>query len=203
LILAFDIYGTLFEVKIPGLKEEILKEWRQLQIEFTWRITLMRKWLNFDEITAIALKYLSSKYGFEFKEELLEEWTKLKPFDDVEYLKTLSRKYKIYALTNGTFMSVRKLLKNAGLLQYFNGIFTAEEVKFYKPSPSIYQVFMNKFEGEKIYLVSSNPFDIAGAKNAGMKTIYLNRYNLPHDPLADKPDFEIKSLSEIEKLNLN
>jgi len=62
---------------------------------------------------------------------------------------------------------------------------------------------MNKFEGEKIYLVSSNPFDISGAKNAGMKTIYLNRYNLPHYPLTDKPDFEIKSLSEIEKLNLN
>jgi haloacetate dehalogenase len=80
LILAFDIYGTLFEIKIPDLKEEILKEWRQLQMEFIWRITLMRKWLNFDEITAIALKYLSSKYGFEFKEELLEAWTKLKPF---------------------------------------------------------------------------------------------------------------------------
>lgn len=61
MILAFDIYGTLFEIKIPGLKEEVLKEWRQLQIEFTWRITIMEKWLSFDEITAIALKYLSSK----------------------------------------------------------------------------------------------------------------------------------------------
>jgi 2-haloalkanoic acid dehalogenase type II len=203
LILAFDVYGTLFEIKIPGLKEEVLKEWRQLQIEFTWRITIMEKWLSFDEITAIALKYLSSKYGFKFKEELLEEWTKLKPYDDVEYLKILSNKYKIYALTNGTLISVRKLLKNAGILQYFSGIFTAEEVKFYKPSPRIYQAFMNRFEGEKAYLVSSNPFDISGAKNAGMKTIYLNRHNLPNDPLSDKPDFEIKSLDEIEKLNLN
>jgi FMN phosphatase YigB (HAD superfamily) len=61
---------------------------------------------------------------------------------------------------------------------------------------------MNKVKGEIAYLVSSNPFDVSGAKNAGMKAIYLNRYNLPADLLADKPDFEIKSLNELEKLNL-
>lgn len=172
MILAFDIFGTLFEVKISNLKEEILKEWRQLQLEFTWRITLMEKWLNFDEITALALKYLSLKYGLEFKEELLEEWTKLKPFDDVEYLKILHNKYKIYALTNGTLLSVSKLLKNANLLQYFEGIFTVEEIKVYKPSPKVYKTFMNKVKGEIAYLVSSNPFDVSGAKNAGMKAIF-------------------------------
>lgn len=203
MILAFDVYGTLFKVQIPGLKDEIVKELRQFQIELTWRITLMEKWLSFDEITEIALKYICSKYGIEYKKEFLEEWTKLKPFEDVEYLKTIHKKYKIYALTNGTLFSVRELLKNAGLLKYFNGIFSAEEIKFYKPSPRIYQSFMNRFEGEKIYLVSSNPFDVAGAKNAGMKAIYLNRYNLPHDPLVEKPDYEIRSLKELENLSLS
>ncbi len=59
-----------------------------------------------------------------------------------------------------------------GLADLFNGgVFTAERVGgAYKPSPVIYREFL-KFvgaAGNEACLVSSNYFDVVGAKNAGM-----------------------------------
>jgi len=47
------------------------------------------------------------------------------------------------------------------------------------------------------YLVSSNPFDIAGARNAGMGAIYVDRHGLPEDPLAPPPNYVVSSIGEI------
>jgi FMN phosphatase YigB (HAD superfamily) len=41
LILAFDLYGTLFSTQIPGVPREVMDSWRRKQLEYTWRSTLM------------------------------------------------------------------------------------------------------------------------------------------------------------------
>jgi FMN phosphatase YigB (HAD superfamily) len=45
--------------------------------------------------------------------------------------------------------------------------------------------------------VSSNPWDVAGALNAGLKAIYLNRRGLPTEELGPEPALVVRDLDEL------
>ncbi len=101
----------------------------------------------------------------------------------------------MYVLTNGDEGMVKPLLSRWGLADLFNGVFTAERVGAYKPSPVIYREFL-KFvgaAGNEACLVSSNYFDVVGAKNAGMCAIHLNRRGSPPE-LGVVADAEVRSI---------
>jgi len=193
--LAFDVYGTLFNPQVPGVPEEIMSEWRQKQLEFSWRLSLMGRWVDFDEVTKLALNHVYRRRGLSVDSRLVEGWLKLEPYDDTMTLRELSKTHTLYTLTNGTLKSIKKLLENAQILNLFTGFYSVEDIKVYKPSPKVYTEFIKRF-GDA-YLVSSNPWDIAGAKNAGMRAIYVNRHNQPPDPLSDEPDITVKTLREL------
>jgi len=193
-VLAFDIFGTVLDTS------EIIQEFRTKQLEYTWLLTLMGKYMDFEEITKRALMHvLKSRHEEHRFEEELRKWRNLKAYNDAIYLKDISKLVDIYALSNGSVNEVREHLNRNGLLSYFKGIFSAENVKEYKPSPKVYKYFMSSIRDEDAYLVSSNPFDVIGAKNAGMKAIYVNRRNLIVDPLDYEPDVTVRDFEELYK----
>jgi len=193
-VLAFDIFGTILDTS------EIIQEFRTKQLEYTWLLTLMGKYMDFEEITKRALMHVLKSHHEEHKfEEELRKWRNLKAYNDAIYLKDISKLVDIYALSNGSVNEVREHLNRNGLLSYFKGIFSAENVKEYKPSPKVYKYFMSSIRDEDAYLVSSNPFDVIGAKNAGMKAIYVNRRNLIVDPLDYEPDVTVRDFEELYK----
>ncbi len=202
-ILAFDVYGTLLDLGSIGIDPDLLREWRSVQLEMTWRSTLMGIWIDFDEITRLSLKYVANRRKIDLDEDaLLKKWEQVEPYEDAKHVCILREKHEPYVLTNGTRKSVEKLLKRAGIIECFRGIYTAEAVKKYKPAREIYIGFLNWAGAEKAFLVSSNPFDVAGAKNAGMGAIYVNRHGLPTDPLARPPDYRVTSIDEIAYLSI-
>lgn len=65
----------------------------------------------------------------------------------------------------------------------FADIITVDEVKKYKPTPDVYQYLARKVgkgpdEYKDIWLISGNPFDITGAKNAGLRAGWIDRSGL-------------------------
>ncbi len=202
-ILAFDIYGTVLDLSSIGIDRSLLKEWRSAQLEMTWRSSLMGLWFDFDEITRISLRYAMNKIGLAAdEEEILRKWYGMAAYEDSKYICVLGEKHSIYALTNGTRRSIEEVLERNGLLRCFKGIYTAENVKKYKPSVEIYGGFLSWIGSGDAYLVSANPFDISGAKNAGMRAIYINRHGLPIDPLAPPPDHIVTSIADIINLSI-
>ncbi len=186
-ILAFDLYGTILD--LSGISQEM----RRKQLEYTWLLTIMGRYVDFDEITKMAISYI---LGEDKIEEELNKWRNLRAHQDAIYLKDISTISDIYILSNGTTKAIEELLKLNGLSSYFKGIFSAERVKEYKPSPKVYKYFLEAVNGEA-YLVSSNPFDVIGAKNGGMKSIYVNRRNMPVDPLGYEPDIVVRDFKEL------
>ena len=85
------------------------------------------------------------------------------------------------------------------------------DLNVYKPSPKAYNYVLKKLEREglekSVYLVSGNPFDIVGAKVAGLGTIWVNRTGtMWADCLLgeeERPQFEVKGLGEVMELPLN
>ena len=64
--LAFDMYGTLVDPiriwkqlgqYIPDKAQRVAEIWRQKQLEFTFRLTVMERYEDFEQVTRKALDY--------------------------------------------------------------------------------------------------------------------------------------------------
>ncbi len=95
---------------------------------------------------------------------------------------------------------LRTGLERTGLGSSFRWVISVDAVKLYKPSPRVYQLAPKhmKLKKEKILFVSSNSFDVVGAKSFGFKVCWINRSGAPLDPLGPTPDLVVRSFDELE-----
>ncbi|MCP4494358.1 MAG: haloacid dehalogenase type II [Gammaproteobacteria bacterium] len=213
--LGFDIYGTLIDphgvtVKLGEIIGEQAVEfsqlWRTKQLEYTFRRGLMRDYQNFVVCTRNALDYtdqvFNTKISEEDKQALMESYRVLPAYDDVpEALEKIKAAgFRIYGFSNGIADAVSGLLEHAGIAQYFDGVVSVDEVATFKPSPDVYEHFVESTGSDKTnaWLVSSNPFDIQGAINIGMKAAWLHRFpEVVFDPWGIEPTIVMQELVEI------
>ncbi len=114
--------------------------------------------------------------------------------DDTAILKGI--KMPMGIVTHTSYDHTDKLLQKVGMRQYFNPIIACTEETGYKPSPLpiIYCVIDMKLKFDEVMYVGDTLSDILAAKNAGITSVYINRFNRP---ITAKPDFEIDSLEKI------
>ena len=118
----------------------------------------------------------------------------------IDVLKTLSEKYKVYALTNGNAD-----VKMIGIDKYFSGAVSSAEVGASKPSPVIFEAVLNKAGEEAescIHVGDDYEDDIVGANNAGIASIWLNHHHQsdPAKPLATKVVANVQEIPRAVKL---
>src|SRR5436853_131007 len=95
--LAFDMYGTLvdpiriwklLEQYIPHNGMRVAELWRQKQLEYTFRLTVMERYEDFEQVTRKALDYALAASGStlttEQKHHLMAQYNDLERFPDVE-----------------------------------------------------------------------------------------------------------------------
>ena len=216
-VLAFDVYGTLidpFHMEehlrpiFGGRAKEASELWRGKQVEYSFRRALMKKYLNFDVCTAQALRFVCAQLGVSPAEdrlqELLAHYLKLPAYPDVpEALSRLEmRGYRLVACSNGTENAVRGLLDHAGVLARFSGIVSADRIATFKPDPAVYEFLAAEAHAPKkmIWLISSNPFDVIGAKACGLRTAWVRRdVKRAFDPWEFEPDVTVASLGELSE----
>lgn len=214
-VLAFDVYGTLID---PFHMEEHLRAafgekakeaselWRSKQIEYSFRRALMRRYRNFDECTAQALGFTSAQLGIslsdEAREKLLSKYQQLPPYPDVASAlhKLASQEFEIVACSNGTENAVRRSLDHAGVLMRFSKVVTVDPIRTFKPDPAVYEYLAAELRTpkERVWLISSNPFDVIGAKGCGLRTAWVQRDpKRVFDPWEFEPDLVVHGLAEL------
>ena len=74
-------------------------------------------------------------------------------------------RHKLYAFSNGKYEDVEALLNAADLMKFFTRVVSVDDVRSFKPDPSVYLHFLSESESTAsvAWLVSSNPFDVIGA----------------------------------------
>jgi 2-haloacid dehalogenase len=218
-ILAFDVYGTLID---PFHMEEHLRPafgddakqaselWRNKQIEYSFRRGLMKKYVPFDVCTAQALRFVGAQLGVSISEKahskLMEKYLELPAYPDVT--STLSelaaQGFQIAACSNGTENAVRRLLDRAEILSRFSKIVSVDPIRAFKPDPAVYEYLVGELHARRdlVWLISSNPFDVIGAKACGLRTAWVQRDpKRAFDPWEFAPDLVVSSLAELpEKL---
>ena len=215
---AFDVYGTLINThgvidklsKILGSSvsaSDFSQTWRDKQLEYSFRRGLMRMYAPFSICTKDALNYTASYYQVSLSDtdklELLSSYALLPAFDDVfATLKSLhGQGFKLLAFSNGTEDAVEGLLKNAGILNLFDGLVSVDDLQTFKPNPDVYHHFVQKAGSvaAQTWLVSSNPFDVIGALSVGLKAAWVQRSQTAiFDPWGVEPTVTIDSLLKLE-----
>lgn len=218
--IALDVYGTLVNPlgmsdylrPIAGVQADRMAEmWRAKQLEYTFRRAAMDYYANFDICTRQALEWAAATLDIQLTSEqivqALEDYKKLPAFPDaLSGLTDLgSHGYTMFAFSNGVEDSLRALLGQAGLLPLLGGIVSVDEAGTFKPHPRVYHHVARRLGCTRsdTWLVSSNPFDVIGAKAAGLKAAWIKRNaSIAFDSWGIEPDLIARDLDDFARQTL-
>lgn len=210
--IVFDMYGTVVDVgAVAAACKEVAPDpvafnvqWRAKQLEYTFLRTLMGKYRDFWRVTEEALDFAIRRFALqvnaEQRQRLMEAWLHPTPYPEVAMaLPRLKEEYPLAVLSNGTAKMLRTGLERSGLRPHFGLVLSADGVRRYKPSPQVYELAPKRLKRPKgeILFVSSNSFDVIGAKSFGFRVCWINRTGAPLDPLGPRPDLVVTSFDEL------
>jgi 2-haloacid dehalogenase len=220
-LIAFDAYGTLFDVYSMGqLAEELFPShgqalalmWRDRQIEYTRLVTMSdpnpvgsKYYLPFWDLTIRSLRYVCKRMSLELsmadEKRLMDQYAKLTAFEDsLKVLKTIKDKGIATAiLSNGSKEMLATVVESNGLKPYLDKVVTIEDVRLFKTAPQAYALLLTAFsvQKEEILFVSSNAWDALAAKWFGFDVFWVNRLGHPYEEIGEKPNYEGNSLSKV------
>lgn len=120
-------------------------------------------------------------------------------YADVEdVLNWLTTRFRVVAVTNGNAN-----LEMIGIDHHFHGIVTSVGVGHAKPAPEIFVEAVRQcgVAADDILHVGDHPLtDVTGARNAGMRTAWMNRRQDDWPQEHPQPDVTIASMSELQNL---
>lgn len=211
----FDAYGTLFDVhsaiaqyrdRVGADADRISEVWRTKQLEYTWTLTAMGRYENFETLTARSLDFALARFGKSdqaLRGDLLSAYKKLGAYPDArQTLEDLrSAGFTTGILSNGSPGMLQAAVDAAGLAPLLDHVLSVDVLRFYKPRNEVYALVTEGLSvaPNEVAFVSSNRWDIAGAANFGFKTIWVNRAKKPDEYGDLKPVAEVASLAELTK----
>jgi 2-haloacid dehalogenase len=207
----FDAYGTLFDVhSVVEAGREITSDpaalstaWRQKQLEYTWLRALMGRYEDFWRVTEDALRWAIRRLGLTASEAqvrgLMRAYLALACFPDVKpALERLAPRPRAI-LSNGSPEMLQAAVASSGLGRHLAHILSVDAVKTYKPSPRVYDLGPRVLgiPAADLMFVSSNGWDVAGAKSFGYHVAWCNRSGAPEEELGARPDLVVTRLDEL------
>lgn len=104
----------------------------------------------------------------------------------------------LVTLSNGPTATAKRLLEEAGVVDTVDQLLTVEGRSPWKPARSAYQDAADRIGSDRpTYLAAVHPWDIHGATQAGLPTIWINRSTRPYPGHFDAPTITVGSLGEI------
>jgi 2-haloacid dehalogenase len=216
--LTFDVFGTLLDWRSTmarafgesGLEadpEELADDWRARALAATQEVNQKhRPWGSFDELHEVTLGELLDQRGLELPNErraaLMRAWHQLDPWPDVPTgLEPLRQARVVAALSNGNLALLVDLVRHTDLR--FDCLLSAELARVYKPVAEVYLtgIRLLGLEPGEVMMVAAHPFDLKGARAAGLRTAFIDRpleYG-PGSPAREDPeaDISVKDLDEL------
>ncbi len=218
-VVAFDMFGTLFDVHsvvqacrdaFGSEGEEFSKFWRAKQLQYTWLRALMGRYVPFWQITQDSLDVAMRQYGkgddTALRQRLLDTYKEVRPYPDagpaLDALAELGRQRVI--LTNGSRDMVNSALAAAKFEDKFNDVFSVADVGTYKPNPAVYEMAQAKLgvDAGEVLMVSSHPWDLAGAISFGFQGVWINRPGAGNhlESIGYDPDYQVTGLDALAEL---
>jgi 2-haloacid dehalogenase len=186
----FDAYGTLYDIQsvaavteqaFPGYGEIITQIWRLKQLEYTWLRSLMGRYEDFSVITRDSLAFTLRGLGLTYDPgsfaRIMDKYVHLDLYPDASAALAALKGRKLAILSNGSSEMLNALVRNTGLDRVLDATISVDAKKTFKPSPATYTLIEAKLGvvPAEVLFVSSNPFDVCGAKSFGLNVAWIER----------------------------
>ncbi|MEU9397162.1 haloacid dehalogenase type II [Streptomyces sp. NPDC048324] len=191
-VLVFDVNETLSDLtslrgrfEDTGAPGHLLPTWFAGVLRDGFALTAAGAYEDFTSVAHDGLRtLLSGLDGWEGDEEaaathILDGFSQLDVHPDVpDGVRTLSEAgYRLTAMTNGSVASTERLLDRAGVLHCFEVLSDVSGPRCWKPAPAAYRHAVERVgvRPERAMLVAVHPWDIDGARRAGLQAAWLRR----------------------------
>jgi 2-haloacid dehalogenase len=213
---AFDAYGTLFDVASAAAESKdalgerwlpLAELWRAKQLQYTWVRSLSGRHADFWQVTGDALDFALETLRLAdpaLRARLMACYERLGAYPEaraaLERLRGAGLRLAI--LSNGSPAMLEAAARSAGLDAALEAILSVEEVGIYKPHPLVYRLAVDRLgvPATELLFVSSNGWDAYGARAFGLQVAWCNRAGQPSERLPAAPDAEIRTLAELPAL---
>jgi 2-haloacid dehalogenase len=188
--LVFDAYGTLYDVQsvrslateLCGDSGELITQlWRLKQLEYTWLRTLMHSYEDFWSVTRAALDFALTSAGIAPRpalcDPLMDKYLHLDLYPEAQQALESLCDYRLAILSNGSPGMLEALVNSSGIAGRLARVISVDQVRMYKPEPACYALVEAALQVAKqeVLFVSSNGFDVAGAKRYGFQVAWIER----------------------------
>jgi 2-haloacid dehalogenase len=233
--LVFDAYGTLYDVlsvsgranELCGDKGDLITQlWRLKQLEYTWLRSLMRSYQDFWSVTRAALEFTLTGVGIApspaLCDRLMDSYLHLELYEETLQALSLLGDYQLAILSNGSPDMLDALIRSSGVADRFADVISVDRVRLFKPDPACYALVEPALgvAKQEVLFVSSNGFDVAGAKRYGFQVAWIERGGAHGPPehsavgpaefyrmirgraeqLGYEPDYRVRRLTDLASL---
>ncbi|CCD86019.1 2-haloacid dehalogenase [Bradyrhizobium sp. ORS 285] len=235
----FDAYGTLYDIQsvaavteqaFPGHGDIITQIWRIKQLEYTWLRSLMQRYEDFAAVTRQSLIYTLRVLGLQTDagtlDRIIAKYLDLDPYPDARTALAAMKDHQLAILSNGSPAMLDGLVKASGFDTLLDAVISVDAHKIFKPSPQAYALIEAtlRLAPRDVLFVSSNPWDVCGAKAFGLNVAWIERVTpvamaaacvktdlvapltlfkalrTQMDELGFAPDYRIAALSELPEI---
>lgn len=212
MLCVFDVNETLLDLaaldefftELTGTPQA-RSQWFDLMIHSALTLTAARAYRPFGEIAAACLPAIAARYGRaatrDHQRELGERLRRLPAHPDAApaIRELRGAGFGVVTLTNSTADVAADQIRNAGLGDLIQAVYSADEVRMLKPAPEPYQHVLNSRHAAPAdtVLIAAHDWDITGAAAVGLRTAFITRDGRVPLPAATSPVMSATSLRAI------
>jgi 2-haloacid dehalogenase len=201
-VLAFDVNETLLDLKAldppfaAAFGDATLRpQWFALMLQIAFVGGLTGTYVDFSTAQRDALAMLANRQKVTLTpahaDAIVNGMRTLPPHPDVRpAMQRLRSRFRLVALTNSPIEVAESQLRNSGLRELLEAVYSADEVRTLKPAPEPYRMVAERSAvpvGD-VRLIAAHGWDIAGALAAGCRAAFVARPGATLYPHGPQPD---------------
>lgn len=208
---AFDVVETVFSVeplrlalKRLGLSDHALEIWFAASLRDAFALAATGSFQPFRAVLNSSLHNLLLANGLpsmdDERAQVLKSMLSLpaQPGAEEAFRHIAGLGIAVLVVSNGAPGAIRAMLDANGLLPHVTGIVSVNDVKAGKPRAEVYHYAAAQagLSPEEVAMVSCHPWDVHGAKRAGLKAGFVAR-GLPYPTIMEPPDWTADTIVEV------
>lgn len=218
--ITFDSFTTIVDVRAtttralrayiedPEVVADVASLWRVRAVEYRMLSNAVDPYENYYETTRDALEYALAVHDVALPDDDVEavvsQFHELDVYDDVadNFRRLDGMGYDLYVVSNGTQALLESMVARANIGEYVVDTISADDVRTYKPELAFYRhaVAETGTPAENTVHVATPWYDVYGANNAGMATVWVNRDGKPWERFEGSPDRIVATMDELPVL---
>ena len=175
--------------------DALVAQWSAKLFGYSWLETSAGRYADFRTLADASLRYVGESMKMPLdartRDDLIEAYDALDLWPDVKpsLARLRAAGIRLAFLSNlGVHTLNANMLRN-GIAHYFEAPLSTDMVRRFKPAPEAYGMAMRAFglPRSEIGFAAFGGWDAAGASWFGYRTAWINRFDLPQEPLDVQP----------------